>query len=105
MQLAVVRAGYTAFPISTRNSALAVVHLLTKTHIGHLIVGPEEPLQRLAHDALKKMEEQGQDVPSMSTMPVFEDLYREEENFTLLSEYKEDMLEVTLYLHSSGLLP
>ena len=103
MLLAVIRAGYTAFPISTRNSVPAIVHLLTKTNLDHLIVGPEESYQRHVREVFAAMEKQGLRVPFISTTPLFGDIYRDETGFALLPDTKDDMFDVALYLHSSGL--
>ena len=100
--LGIIRAGYVAFPISTRNSVPAVAHLLAKSGTDHLVVGPEAPYQNLARDALRALERDGGRVPHTSTMPVYEDLYGEGLERELLPDYKADMRDVALYLHSSG---
>ena len=102
MLLAIIQAGYTAFPISTRNSAPAVVHLLTRTETVHLIVGPEDTFQRLAGGAFEFMRERGQTVPHTQTMPLFQDIFWDEHDFKLLPTFETSIYDVALYLHSSG---
>ena len=50
--LGVLRAGHTAFPISSRNSAAAVVDLLSKTGCSHVFVSPDPRIRDLAGEVL-----------------------------------------------------
>ena len=100
----IVRAGYAAFPISTRNSATAVAHLLSQTGVEHLFIGPEKPYQQLAQHAFKLLKEKGNKVPTTSTTPAFRDLYpvHDETLFEPLPWRKQEISELALYMHSSG---
>ena len=75
--IGVLRTGFAIFPISTRNSVAALVHLISKTGIDYIIVGPEAPYQKLARDAFKQLKEQGHPVPQPLCMSSFEELYRD----------------------------
>ncbi|KAI0308598.1 hypothetical protein OF83DRAFT_218489, partial [Amylostereum chailletii] len=44
----IMHAGLTPFPISTRNSAVGVAHLIAKTGILQLFVSPDPAMQRLS---------------------------------------------------------
>lgn len=98
----VLRAGYLTFPISTRNSVLAVVHLLTKADIDYVVVGPEAQYQKLAQEAFRLLKEQGRHVPNALVMPQFDELYGDE-SFEPLPSVHPDMLAPSLYMHSSGM--
>ena len=67
----IIRAGHTVFPISPRNSAPAVAHLLTKTGTQHVFVGPESALQDLAAMSLKLMKDAGTLLPALQEIPLF----------------------------------
>ncbi|KAH9917020.1 uncharacterized protein B0H18DRAFT_1036256 [Fomitopsis serialis] len=75
--MGIMRAGYTPFPLSTRNSPAAVVHLLEKTNVKHVIVGLDEAMQELVADAFEILKSQynSTNIPETSPMPVFSDLY------------------------------
>lgn len=101
-----MRADCVAFPISTRNSAAAVAHLIKKTGVSHILVGREQAMQDLIHHSLEALMTQHEDAPTvaLSTMPTFEELYLEEEPST-----SEDIPAgprspdtPSLILHSSG---
>ncbi|KLO13762.1 acetyl-CoA synthetase-like protein [Schizopora paradoxa] len=94
----IMRAGFIVFPISTRNSASAIAHLLTKTTVSHLLVGRENALQTLASDSLNLLS----DRPITSTMPTFEDVYSTSDSFTPLSPSKARLESPAIILHSSG---
>ena len=101
----VIRAGYTVFPISPRNSAQAIAHLLAKTDTSHLFVGAEASLQELAAASLDGLSrERDAKLPKLSTMPLFEDLYLDdhETTFKPLPSYKPDWNDSAFIVHSSG---
>ncbi|THH28009.1 hypothetical protein EUX98_g6169 [Antrodiella citrinella] len=101
-QIGILRLGHSVFPISTRNSSAAVAHLLTKTDVAHLIVGPETPYQQLAADAFKIMRDAGAKTPETSTMLSFEDIMKEDdEPFVLLPEVDIHWDDTALVMHSS----
>lgn len=76
MLAGVMRANCVVFPISPRNSAAAVAHLLSKTTVALLLVGPEAYHQQLAEAAFQIMKEAGTHIPIHHTTPVFQDLIK-----------------------------
>lgn len=68
-------AGFTPFPISPRNSHAAVVHLINKAFVSHIIV--EESCRGLLEDAFQSLKSDltSPSMPTTSVAPVFEDLY------------------------------
>lgn len=98
-----MRAKCAVFPISVRNSAPAVAHLLTKTNVAHLLVGPEGPYQQLAADALKILKEARTAVPDVSTMLAFDDIMSgDDQPFEPLPALKVTWDDPVLVQHSSG---
>ncbi|KAI0070275.1 acetyl-CoA synthetase-like protein [Panus rudis PR-1116 ss-1] len=100
----IIRAGHVVFPISPRNSAQAVAHLLSKTDAGQVFVGPETSMKDLAAAALEILRDSGGRVPSVAGIPTFEDLYPMDsaENFEPLPSFKPDWNDPVIYMHSSG---
>ncbi len=109
--MSLLRANFIFFPISPRNSALAVAHLLHKVGVEHVLVGRDVSMQDLARDSLDILKSQYSysldDLPSLSPVPVFEELF--------LDHWREDLSKsddlplssvdpdtIVLYLHSSG---
>ncbi|KAF5370381.1 hypothetical protein D9758_006891 [Tetrapyrgos nigripes] len=104
--LGVIRAGFVAFPISTRNSPESVDHLLKVSGARHLYVSADPAMQTLASKALSRSTTTG-----IKTHPTFtfEDLYdassREvrAKNTELLPDLViRNMEEPCVILHSSG---
>ncbi|TFY80855.1 hypothetical protein EWM64_g3157 [Hericium alpestre] len=106
-EVGILRAGFTVFPISPRNSPEAIAHLLKKTNARHLLVGGEPILQKLSAATLQllaKDEEAKLDL-TVSPMPVFEQVYppnASELEFTRYPNIKYDLKTHALILHSSG---
>ncbi|CAL1699315.1 unnamed protein product [Somion occarium] len=100
----IIRAGYTVFPISPRNSAVAVAHLLTKTSAERVFVGPEVGLQDLAAASLKIMSQAGTACPILDTVPPFESFYPKisEADFEPLTPFKPNWDDPAVIMHSSG---
>ncbi|KAI0070731.1 acetyl-CoA synthetase-like protein, partial [Panus rudis PR-1116 ss-1] len=100
----ILRAGHMVFPISPRNSAPAVAHLLSKTNVDYVFVGPESSLQSLMASTFKIMEEAGNHLPNQANIPTFEELYPEDstKDFKPLPPYKPDWKDTAMYMHSSG---
>ena len=98
-----MRSGCGVFPISVRNSPAAVAHLLTKMSVAHLLIGPEPQYQELAASALKLMNNSGTPIPETSTMLMFTDIFKDEdEPWEPLPEVKLNWDDVALVQHSSG---
>ncbi|KAF4618223.1 hypothetical protein D9613_011591 [Agrocybe pediades] len=83
--MSIMRAGYTAFPISPRNSPMAA-------------------LADLKDKAFEQLQ-LGQEVPSFGPIPVFEDLYTPSSDHCDgddLPFEKKSLDDVAMYMHSSG---
>jgi acyl-CoA synthetase (AMP-forming)/AMP-acid ligase II len=101
--LGILRAGYTAFVISTRNSAVAVAHLLSTVEVAHVLVGEEHSLQNLAAESLDLMRASNAKIPGISHMPLFEEVYNDEkEAFLPLPCSRPNLDEPAVILHTSG---
>ena len=99
----IIRAGHTVFPISPRNSAPAVAHLLTKTGTQHVFVGIESALQDLAATSLKLMKGAGTPLPTLQDIPLFA-LYSKslDESYEPIPKFKPDWNDPAVIMHSSG---
>ncbi|KAF9553317.1 acetyl-CoA synthetase-like protein [Agrocybe pediades] len=105
MNLAIMRAGYTAFPISPRNSPAAVAHLISKVSVKHIFVGREQAMADLAKKAVEILSIQHPSLamPKFSPLPLFEDLYLDsKEEFDDIPYENKGPDQVAIYLHSSG---
>ncbi|KAJ3528018.1 hypothetical protein NM688_g8049 [Phlebia brevispora] len=93
------RAGFTVFPISTRNSAEAVRHLLTVTNVEYLFISREPVIESLAEAALKDGR-----TTALHHMPEFGDLFvsAQENGVALYPRRTHDPDAPSLILHSSG---
>ncbi|KAF5372256.1 hypothetical protein D9757_009649 [Collybiopsis confluens] len=107
--LGVMHLGFTVFPISTRNSPVAVAHLLRKTGTVQLYVSDDPAMKKLAQESLAILKDPADDSPAMHVdlleMVYFNQLYLphddpESDPEKLLGKMSQD--NVTLYLHSSG---
>ncbi|KAK0216122.1 hypothetical protein IW262DRAFT_1449678 [Armillaria fumosa] len=106
--MSILRANYVFFPISPRNSAPAVAHLLHKVGVQHVLVGRDASMQALARDALEILRSQhlSAELPKTSVAPAFEDLFLPEwqknTNAEDLPLKSVDPDATIMYLHSSG---
>ncbi|THG95287.1 hypothetical protein EW145_g7985, partial [Phellinidium pouzarii] len=101
--IGVIRMGWTVFPISPRNSPLAVAALLSQTKATHLFVSIESIIQTLADAALKQADT-GSCLKTYR-MPVFEDLFPTEgydPSFEPVPLVEVDEAACPIILHSSG---
>ncbi|GJE93533.1 acetyl-CoA synthetase-like protein [Phanerochaete sordida] len=103
MEAGIIRSGHVLFPISPRNSAAAVAHLLAQTCVAHVFVGAEPALQDLARAALELMDRDTAR-PTLSTVPAFEELYADgkHEPVEPLPPYRPQWDDPALIMHSSG---
>ena len=104
-ELGILRAGFTVFPVSPRNSPEAVAHLLKKTGANRLLVGGEPMLHELATASLDLLRADGHPGISLSDMPIFEDLYPHDDSDDDFKHYPVatfDLDAPSLILHSSG---
>ena len=98
----VMRAGYTVFPISSRNCPAAVAHLLAEMKVSHLFVGNDENMQSLAKSALAMV-----DVSKLQVfaMPTHAYMFSSSEGDSCEPELPFERPELTstaLIVHSSG---
>ncbi|TCD63425.1 putative NRPS-like protein biosynthetic cluster [Steccherinum ochraceum] len=101
--IGIMRAGFTVFAMSPRNSAEAVAHLLSKTDSQFMLVSSEPSMVSLAEAALKIMRTSGK-APPMGRMPEYDNLYSAamNVNFMPYPNVKHDVDSIALILHSSG---
>ena len=93
--------GLTAFPISTRNSAIAVAHLVTKTGVRQMYVSADAAMQRLAREANEILAKEGNAFEPLP-MPDFEHLYGPggDEALVPMGDVSPD--KTCIIIHSSG---
>jgi len=111
VNLSVLRTGATLFPISPRNSAPAVAHLLETTGVTAILVGGEPSLNRLAAAAFSIIRNAGGTPPSAALIPTFDDIFSTrsatvidtDEFLPPLGWRRHD--RAGLIVHSSGLSP
>lgn len=106
MMMAIMRAGYIAFPISPRNSPSAVAHLISKVHVKHVFTGRDQSMINLGREALGMLEIQQPNFskPKLSPIPLFEDLFLDSQTDPDDIPYeKKGPDEIVIYLHSSGM--
>ncbi|PBK87975.1 NRPS-like enzyme [Armillaria gallica] len=88
----IIRTGYSAFPISTRNSPAAIAHLLESTGCKNLLVSADPSIQEVI-----RMQDGINTIP----MPTFEDLYLKNDSEPL-PHVRPDWEQPALIMHSSG---
>ncbi|EIN04867.1 acetyl-CoA synthetase-like protein [Punctularia strigosozonata HHB-11173 SS5] len=98
--LGIMRAGCTVFPISPRNSPLALAHLLSTAGVDHVLLGFESAFSQLATAATSLMPPDS--VPSTSIIPNFEDLYLSSDPCDPLPDPNVGPDDPVYILHSSG---
>ncbi|KAI0028244.1 acetyl-CoA synthetase-like protein [Vararia minispora EC-137] len=95
--------GMSPFPLSPRNSAAAVAHLLKTSGVLQVVVTPDPAMQALASETVAILTKQGIQIEVLP-MPAFEDLFHEdpppEESSVRVCELRRDM--TVLLVHSSG---
>ena len=106
--LGLLKAGCTAFLVSTRNAAAAVADMLKRTGSAHLFVSADGSMRALAAEAIAAMAREDMHVTE-HVMPTFEDLFVKALNGQtrfdmprdLPSNY--DMKAPAVAMHSSGI--
>ncbi|KAH9949726.1 hypothetical protein B0H21DRAFT_819887 [Amylocystis lapponica] len=98
------RAGIPVFPISPRFSVPVVTHLLSITGVSHVLISAEPSIDGIAQDAVDGLRTRAHDsqVPGLSRMPLYEDLYMKNASFTPLPSFHPDLSSTAIILHSSG---
>lgn len=98
----ILRAGYQAFPISPRNSDVAIAHLLRSTHCTHVLVSADAAMQKLVQAAGSEILALGGEM-KIIPMPTFDQLFGHfNVSESLLPMKKIGMDEPAVILHSSG---
>lgn len=105
--MAVLRANYIVFPISPRNSAAAVAHLISKTNITHILLGHEQAMLDLSFEAVKILQSEYPSTtePDTSPVPLFQDLYLGPDTSVNIDDIpitRTNPDDIMVYLHSSG---
>ncbi|OSD00720.1 acetyl-CoA synthetase-like protein [Trametes coccinea BRFM310] len=101
LEVALMYLGLTPFPISTRNSAIAVAHLVSKTGVRQMFVSSDPAMQRLAQEAIEMLKKDGREL-ELLPMPTFEDMYGPGGDDELVPMGKVSPDKTCLILHSSG---
>ncbi|KAK0451172.1 NRPS-like enzyme [Desarmillaria tabescens] len=99
-----MRLGFIPFPISPRNSAAAVAHLLKSTNCKHLAVGQDVSLQKVADMVCHQFwETDVDDKITTVPMPCFGDLFSEKPGaYEPLPPVRPDWSQTAFIMHSSG---
>ncbi|KAJ6598643.1 hypothetical protein B0H10DRAFT_2085224 [Mycena sp. CBHHK59/15] len=98
----ILRAGYQAFPISPRNSDVAIAHLLRSGACNHVFVSTDPAMQKLVGAAAAKLSAAGAEV-NMIPIPRFEELFKASAASELLPPMRKlDLEDPAVMLHSSG---
>ncbi|KAK0219168.1 NRPS-like enzyme [Armillaria fumosa] len=99
-----MRLGFIPFPISTRNSVPAIVHLLKSTGARHLIVSQDASLQSTTEIICRQFwEADVNDKITIIPMPHFSDLFSGKPgSYEPLPPVHPDWSQTALIIHSSG---
>ncbi|KAK7030388.1 hypothetical protein VNI00_014132 [Paramarasmius palmivorus] len=106
-QHGIMRANCIPFPISPRNSPVAIAHLIAKANVRHIFVGEQAQTRELFAASMDILRSQYATTPSpsASSMPVFEELFS---NLSSADDGKDlpvalrEPTDVAVYQHSSG---
>ena len=91
----------TPFPISIRNSPVAIAHLAMKTGVRHMFVSSDPAMQRLARQANEILAKDGHECVFLP-YPLFEDLYGPGRDENLVSMGPVNEMKTSIIMHSSG---
>lgn len=104
--VAIMRLNLTPFPLSVRNSPVAVAHLIKKAQLLQVFVSPDPAMQRLIAEARDILRENDGIEVEVLEMVQFKDIEDSEE--TRVNEVEEikfpkvDLDSTAVILHSSG---
>lgn len=99
--LGILRAGYVAFPISPRNSPLAIAHLLTSVSATHILVSSDPSIQSQYNDTFGLLQN-GLELQKIE-MPTHETLFKGYElEFRPVPMAKLDINSIACIYHTSG---
>jgi long-subunit acyl-CoA synthetase (AMP-forming) len=109
LMVGILRAGYQAFPISTRNSAIAIAHLLQQTGSKYMFVSDDPGIQRLAAATCIQSSISRIAGVNLHLLPVpsFESLFEVSDDMfsPLIPMEHPAEFAPALILHSSGSIP
>ncbi|KAH9856141.1 acetyl-CoA synthetase-like protein [Lenzites betulinus] len=94
--------GYTPFPISVRNPAVTVAHLVRSMDVRHLIVSSDASMQRTAHEVQERLAQEGYSEINLLQMPHFQDFFNDREEGLDVKMAPQDADKPGVILHSSG---
>ncbi|KAK0480753.1 hypothetical protein IW261DRAFT_1685198 [Armillaria novae-zelandiae] len=102
--MSIMKADYAVFPISPRNSAEAVAHLLKKVSVRYVLVGNDPAMQAIMKGALDvlRLSADPSVLPSSISFPSFEDLFASVPSTDEVPDGREKLDDVVMYIHSSG---
>ncbi|KAF9018354.1 acetyl-CoA synthetase-like protein [Hymenopellis radicata] len=106
----IMRADCIPFPISPRNSATAVAHLLHAANVGRVFLGHDDAMRQLMQAALLMLKNEfpNDSTPVVSDILLFDDVYGQDGSTasnslpTLNSAQLRDASEPAFIMHSSG---
>ncbi|KAG7444602.1 NRPS-like enzyme [Guyanagaster necrorhizus] len=98
-----MRLGKIPFPISTRNSVAAIIHLMKSTNSKYLVVSGDATLQKLADIVYRHFRESVADEGIITIpMPCFADLYSSKaRSYQPLAPIRPEWSQTAIVLHSS----
>lgn len=99
--IGIMHQGHIPFPLSTRNSAIGVAHLLKQTGVRQLFISPDAPINRLAGEAVKILAKESYDVEIIQ-MPQFPELYDDALQPDQVELQTVGSDSTSIILHSSG---
>lgn len=99
-----MRANCVPFPISPRNSAVAVAHLINKVQVKYLLVGHDQAMSDLAQNALELLakDHPSQTAPVVRLVPTFDDFMAKPRASPPI-HYHGKLTDTAFYFHSSGM--
>ncbi|KAH7912486.1 acetyl-CoA synthetase-like protein [Hygrophoropsis aurantiaca] len=100
--LGMLHAGIVVFPISPRNPAAAIAHLLSITGVSHILTSGEPPIRELAKDAADSLKLKGFPSVPIKPMPSFNQVFNKDAVFERLPPRTYDYGRTALIVHSSG---
>ncbi|KAH9939775.1 acetyl-CoA synthetase-like protein [Epithele typhae] len=95
----VMRTGHVLFPISVRNSAVAVADLMRRTECRHMLVSNDQYMRQVAEEVVNEVPE-----VTLHPMPLFEELFTPPAGEVAEDDLPKtyDVNAVAMILHSSG---
>ncbi|KAL7278799.1 hypothetical protein ACG7TL_007808 [Trametes sanguinea] len=92
--------GHSVFPLSVRNSAVAVAHLARRVALQYIFVSHDPAMQRLAREAKEILAKEGYEI-ELLPLPEFRDLYNDSHDGLDIAMASQSGERTCLILHSS----